>query len=446
MYLQVHSRSLQRAVETCDRISVDGAQCAMRMHHKLSTLTKWSDVIIAVLKDVTAARQTMLNGSDGLVKNLKPGQIIIDHTTTDVETARECHEIAQSRGGWYVDAPLSGSPESAFHGKLTIMAGSSSYQNISSSGASNAVDPLQRVMPILRMYAENVVRVGGPGAGAAAKGILSILEAAHSVVAAEAMAMAHSSTVIDDPAALIQVLDSTWGSSVMLRRNAQPMHALLVDPTNAVAAGREEQNNNNLMINNNHHTVDQMLDNLRIGMASLTPDDEAQQLRTDRNNSSKHRDAYPLTDGTHRLLTACSKVAGIGNQDIATIVNYLSLGRQTSSHQQSTKQRDALEQQRYQQQQPDRIREDVALDILHGVSSSGAGFSDALLFPDAEEEGEKTSSMKSAPDVASLRVSPLKPQHDEANGTNSSPPSSPSMTDRVVDAEADESDELDEFY
>jgi 3-hydroxyisobutyrate dehydrogenase-like beta-hydroxyacid dehydrogenase len=65
----------------------------------------------------------VLFGKDGAIKAIKPGTIIIDHTTTSASLAREMYKIFKEIGCHYLDAPVSGGQTGAENGSLTIMVG-----------------------------------------------------------------------------------------------------------------------------------------------------------------------------------------------------------------------------------------------------------------------------------------------------------------------------------
>ena len=65
----------------------------------------------------------VLCGKDGAIEGIKPGTIIIDHTTTSASLAREMYEIFEEINCHYLDAPVSGGQAGAENGSLTIMAG-----------------------------------------------------------------------------------------------------------------------------------------------------------------------------------------------------------------------------------------------------------------------------------------------------------------------------------
>ena len=281
IYLQIHSRSLQRAKTVCDKISIDGATCAMRLHDKYSTLGKWCDVVLLCLADVDAARRALLEDDDALLRHAKPGQIIVDHTTVDVETSRECSHAAKKRGAIFLDAPMSGNPKAAFNGTLTLMVGGED-------------EAFQKVVPIFRMYADNIHRLGDSGCGSAAKGISQALVAVHNVAAAEAMTMAHN-LGIESYDKLLTSLDASWGSSTMLRRGGPIMQDLIRNPDKVPPAA--STNVNRLV-----HDVSM--------------------LHASHAGASAGVGQYPLLSRSIEVMEACIN-AGAGDRDLASVIHFL---------------------------------------------------------------------------------------------------------------------------
>lgn len=282
-YLQIHSREMSKARKVADDIAIEGAaQCAIRLHNTYDTMTKWCDVVVTCLKSCDVAREVLLERPDALLANARRGQIFLEHSTVDPRTAQECAFVAQKRGAHYIDAQLSGSPSSAQHGQLTIMAGGDE-------------EPYNRCLPLMRLYAENIHRVGDPGAGAAAKAVCQMLVGIHTVAAAEAIAMADSLGVRNRKV-LFDVLDSTWASSTMLRRNALEMEKLVRNP-DQIPKGSPS-------------TVDNLLSDLRLL-------NEASGLTQEKTFTS-----FPLYWKTQRIFQRTS-TAGVGDRDIASVVHFL---------------------------------------------------------------------------------------------------------------------------
>lgn len=91
-------------------------------------------------------------GPDGAVAAMRPGSILVDHTTASAAVAREVHQAAAARGIGFLDAPVSGGQAGAENGKLTIMVGGDG-------------DTFAAAEPVLAAYAKAVTLMGGPGCG-----------------------------------------------------------------------------------------------------------------------------------------------------------------------------------------------------------------------------------------------------------------------------------------
>ncbi len=91
-------------------------------------------------------------GHDGALDSMKPGTILVDHTTASATVAREVYAAAKARGVSFLDAPVSGGQAGAENGKLTIMVGGDA-------------DAFARAEPVLGCYGRAVTLMGGAGAG-----------------------------------------------------------------------------------------------------------------------------------------------------------------------------------------------------------------------------------------------------------------------------------------
>jgi 3-hydroxyisobutyrate dehydrogenase len=87
---------------------------------------------------------------------VRPGTLLIDSSTIDVESARVVHGIAGAAGLLSVDAPVSGGTGGAKAATLTFMVGA-------------AEDAFAAAKPLLEAMGKKIVHCGGPGAGQAAK-------------------------------------------------------------------------------------------------------------------------------------------------------------------------------------------------------------------------------------------------------------------------------------
>jgi 3-hydroxyisobutyrate dehydrogenase-like beta-hydroxyacid dehydrogenase len=91
-------------------------------------------------------------GQDGALAAMKPGAILVDHTTASATVARELYAAAKARGVGFLDAPVSGGQAGAENGKLTIMVGGDA-------------DAFAVAEPVLACYARAVTLMGKAGSG-----------------------------------------------------------------------------------------------------------------------------------------------------------------------------------------------------------------------------------------------------------------------------------------
>ena len=108
---------------------------------------------------------------------MSAGDVVIDMGTTGVEHTAEARRRLAAVGAHLVEAPVSGSVASAESRKLLIMAAGES-------------EPLATAMPVLRGIADQVIEVGGPGAGAAMKLAVNAVVFAINQSIAEALVLA----------------------------------------------------------------------------------------------------------------------------------------------------------------------------------------------------------------------------------------------------------------
>ena len=114
-------------------------------------LAKISDVIILCVCNDNDVRD-IVTGHQGLLNNLKPGTIVVDHTTTSAKLAKEMYELLDSNNVSYIDAPVSGGEVGAQLGKLSIMVGGNK-------------DAFDQIKSILVPYTRLIKYMGLSGSG-----------------------------------------------------------------------------------------------------------------------------------------------------------------------------------------------------------------------------------------------------------------------------------------
>jgi len=88
----------------------------------LEDVAEYSDVIILCIGKDDDVRN-VIGGKEGLINKLKPGAIIVDHTTTSSHLPIEMNKLLNPLGVQFIDAPISGGQAGAESGQLSIMAG-----------------------------------------------------------------------------------------------------------------------------------------------------------------------------------------------------------------------------------------------------------------------------------------------------------------------------------
>lgn len=96
--------------------------------------------------------RSVLYGEEGAIAGMKPGAVLVDHTTDSATLARELDECLTKKGLGFVDAPVSGGQSGAEQGVLTIMCG-------------GKPQVFERVKPVLEAYACAVTLMGEAGSG-----------------------------------------------------------------------------------------------------------------------------------------------------------------------------------------------------------------------------------------------------------------------------------------
>ena len=111
----VFNRNAARAEQWCAEHGGDMAPTP-------ADAAKNADVVLVCVGNDDDVRAVVL-GENGALAAMKPGAILVDHTTASAELARELAEAAQQQGKQFLDAPVSGGQAGAENGALTVMIG-----------------------------------------------------------------------------------------------------------------------------------------------------------------------------------------------------------------------------------------------------------------------------------------------------------------------------------
>ena len=154
---------------------------------------------------VTASPQVeaTVYGPQGLLEGLRPGTIIVDATTADPVSTLKIAQAVQAKGGRYVDAPMTRTPQHAEDGCVNTMLGGDEAT-------------LAEVRPLIECYAENIYVGGEVGSGHRMKLLHNYISLGTLALLAEAYTCAGKAGI--DRKVLTDVLASGGGDSVVLKR------------------------------------------------------------------------------------------------------------------------------------------------------------------------------------------------------------------------------------
>lgn len=192
LYVFTSTRSKTEAMAARGAVGADSA----------AHLTREADVVLACLPDVATVTEVFLGE---VIPAARPGQILADHSTVDPFTSRKLYEAARQRGALFLDAPISGGPEGARAGTLTIMVGGDEQV-------------FEKALPVFRAMGKTIMHMGPAGSGSVTKLVNQLLVGVHILSSCEALLLGTRAGV--NPERLAEMLKSSWGYSRMLDRNA----------------------------------------------------------------------------------------------------------------------------------------------------------------------------------------------------------------------------------
>ncbi len=153
-----------------------------------------ADVVITMLPNGTILRTVAAE----VLSVMRPGAVLCDCSTVDVDSARSVAEQARAAGMAALDAPVSGGVGGATAGTLTFMVG----------GPEAA---FQTVAPLFEVMGQKAVHCGDAGAGQAAKICNNMILGVTMAVTCEAFALADKLGL--DRARMFDVVSTSSGYS-----------------------------------------------------------------------------------------------------------------------------------------------------------------------------------------------------------------------------------------
>ncbi|MDC1377493.1 NAD(P)-dependent oxidoreductase [Gammaproteobacteria bacterium] len=123
--------------DTCvfNRTSEKAEQWSARFQGEVcktpAEIASMSDIIFLCVGRDEDVREVLI-GEGGVLLQIRPGTIVVDHTTTSALLAKEMNDILLKKQCFYLDAPVSGGQAGAEAGQLSVMVGGdkNSYESV----------------------------------------------------------------------------------------------------------------------------------------------------------------------------------------------------------------------------------------------------------------------------------------------------------------------------
>ena len=170
-------------------------------------VTRNSQILMLCLPD-EAAQRSALDGDDGILANLKPGQVVIELGTYSREFKLEQAARLSERGARVLEAEVSGSPPMVSARKAALYIGGEATL-------------LEECKPVLQAITEHQFHLGPYGSAVSMKLIANYLLTIHTLAAAEAMNLGARAGF--DPSLVAKVIAQGAGNSTMFAIRAPMM-------------------------------------------------------------------------------------------------------------------------------------------------------------------------------------------------------------------------------
>ncbi len=164
-----------------------------------------SDICITCLPSPQAV-SVVLEGSDGLLKGLRPEKLWIEMSTTDSEEVIRLGRLAKGRGAKVLEAPVSGGCHRASTGNISILVGGDR-------------DAFEVALPILKIIGHKIIHVGEIGKASVLKVVTNFLASTHLVAIGEALMVCKRSGL--DLAKAFKGIQASSGNSFVHETESQ---------------------------------------------------------------------------------------------------------------------------------------------------------------------------------------------------------------------------------
>ena len=151
---------------------------------------------------------SVMEGNDGVIKNIKDNTIIIDHTTASADIARKYYQLGKESNFSFLDAPVSGGQAGAENVILSVMVGGDQ-------------DQFDNAKSVMSAYGKTIELIGNAGSGQLAKMINQICIAGLVQGLSEAMAFGKKANL--DMEKVLQVISKGAAQSWQMENRYKTM-------------------------------------------------------------------------------------------------------------------------------------------------------------------------------------------------------------------------------
>jgi 3-hydroxyisobutyrate dehydrogenase-like beta-hydroxyacid dehydrogenase len=168
-----------------------------------------ADAVVSMVADDEASRAVWL-GQDGAAATMKAGTLAIECSTVSYRHALDLAQELRGRGLVYIDSPVTGLPDAAAAGKLTLLVGA------------DAAD-LEKARPFLVPLSSTIRHFGAVGSGTVYKLINNLMGAIQIAGIAEGLAIAEHAGL--DMKLVLEAIETGVAASPQVIRHSRRMVA-----------------------------------------------------------------------------------------------------------------------------------------------------------------------------------------------------------------------------
>jgi 3-hydroxyisobutyrate dehydrogenase len=166
-----------------------------------------ADAVVTMVADDEASRAVLL-GADGAATTMRAGTLAIECSTVSHDHVRRMSRELNARSLIYIDCPVTGLPDAAASGRLTLLVGA------------NAAD-LEQAQPFLAPLSSTIRHFGEVGSGTVYKLINNLMGAIQIAGIAEGLAIAEQAGL--DMKLVLEAVESGVAASPQVIRHSKRM-------------------------------------------------------------------------------------------------------------------------------------------------------------------------------------------------------------------------------